>query len=107
MFTLPTLDLDDIPMAIDSLGHLTFCEPNKEAICASFSLNILASDEGYWEIEDIHLGTQRLSKPVLTHFIQQFEEHKSGVIKEHVANHLGDAKDQDAFDAAQSLRRAG
>jgi hypothetical protein len=107
MFTLPTLTVDDLPMRLDGMGMLTFCRPNDEAIFASFALGIRADKKGEWEISDIHVGTQRLSGPALGHFIRQFEAKKSGMISDHVAEHLGDAKVAAEFDAMPSHKRAG
>jgi hypothetical protein len=92
-YTLPTFDLDDLPMRLNPLGHLEFCRVNDEAFFATFHLGLEADADGEWEITSIHIGTQELRQgsDIYRCFAQHFEAEHSSKISEHCADNLTDA----------------
>lgn len=92
-YTLPTFDLDDLPMRLNPLGHLEFCRVNDEAFFATFHLGIQADADGEWEITSIHIGTQELHQgsDIYRRFAQHFEVEHAGDIHEFVSENYANA----------------
>jgi hypothetical protein len=94
---LPILDIEDVPMRLNSLGKLEFTEPNKEAVLGSFAIQIFAESSEIWEVESVFLGTQELRGPALVRAVQYFEEKYGDEIREHIHENLQDVKDDMAY----------
>jgi hypothetical protein len=103
MFTLPVLDLEEIPMRLDPLGRVQFCRANEEAMLASFGVVIIASSTEEWQIEAIHIGTQALSPhtELFRRIAQHLEAEHSRAFHDHILDHLPDARDEAAYERHQ------
>lgn len=90
-YTLPPLELDDVPMNLDALGRPQFCRVNDEAFFATFHLGIEADADGEWEITSIHMGTQELKGETYRRFAQHFEAEHAQTIHDHASENFADA----------------
>jgi hypothetical protein len=93
MLSLPDLDLEEVPLRLCPDGKLEFCEPNREAVLASFALKINAESSEEWEFSDIFMGTQKLTGQLLIWAAQYFEEKYIAEIQDHINEHLQDVAD--------------
>jgi hypothetical protein len=103
MFTLPVLDLEEIPMRLDPLGRVQFCGANEEAMLVSFGVVIIASSTDDWQIEGIHVGTQALSPhtELFRRIARHLEAEHTSTFHDHIVDHLPDAKDDAAYERQQ------
>lgn len=92
-YTLPTFDLDDLPMRLNPLGQLEFCRVNDEAFFATFHLGLQADADGEWEITSIYMGTQELKGDIYRRFAQHFGAEHASKIHEFVSENYADAVD--------------
>jgi hypothetical protein len=90
-YTLPSFEIDDLPMHLDALGRPQFCRVNDEAFFATFHLGIQADADGEWEITSIHMGTQELKGDIYRRFAQHFEAEHAGKIHDHVSDNYAAA----------------
>ncbi len=90
-YTLPVLELEEIPMRLDGTGRLTWCRMNDEAVLANFAIGLEANADGEWEIVSLHMGTQRLTGEVYRRFAQHFEAEHSSKIHEFVSENYAAA----------------
>jgi len=91
MLTIPTYELDDIPMKLDGQGRLQFCAVQQEAVYASFAIGLKANAPDDWEIVSLYLGTQELFGDTFRRFAQEIEATHGFKISDHVGEHIGEA----------------
>lgn len=96
--TIPSLELEEIPLRLDTRGVLQFCAIRQEAVLANFEIGISASAHDDWEVTSVTMGTQELRGDLFRRVAQHIEDAFGSRIADHVAEHLGDARDQVAYD---------
>jgi hypothetical protein len=102
MLTIPTLEIDELPMRIDGQGRLQFCKVNDEAVLASFAIGLKANAADDWEIVSIHMGTQELFGETFRRFAQHFESEHGAKISDHVGEELPDVLQSAREDAHEA-----
>ncbi len=105
LYSLPKLDICQVPMAANSFGNLRFCRHETDAISLfDFELHIRA-DEDEWELEDLFfgndmLGLQRVLPGPFFDFIEiELAKRFESEIQSHIGDHLPEA-------VAEAVRKA-
>lgn len=97
-FDLPELEFPDVPLRLDRRRVAHFCKESEAGSYSKFFVHIQADSTEDWGFTEIWMEADELKGEAFEWAAQHLAVIYEDDIRDHIVNHLQDAKDQELFD---------